>query len=49
MGQSKREYMNYYSFSSLKDIVQKYNLDAEEQLMHETLCDTRLNNNKVIG
>jgi hypothetical protein len=49
MGQSKREYMNYYSFTSLKDIVQKYNLDAEEQLLHETLCDKRLNNNKVIG
>ena len=49
MGQSKRDYMNYHSFAKLEDVIQKYNLDAEDKLLHETLCDTRLNNNKVIG
>ena len=44
MGANKRDYMNYYDHATLHDIIQKYNLDMEEQeeyMMYETLCDTR--------
>jgi hypothetical protein len=41
MGQSKRDYMNYHSFATLEDVIQKYNLDSEEQMFYKTLCDTR--------
>ncbi len=47
MGQSKRDYMNYHSFATLEDVIQKYNLDAAEQeefMIYETLCDTRSKN-----
>ena len=44
MGASKRDYMDYYSYATLEEVIQKYNLDMEEQeeyMMYETLCDTR--------
>ena len=42
MAGSKRDYMNYYNDATLHDVIQKYNLDMEEQeeyMMYETLCD----------
>ena len=44
MGQSKRDYMDYYTHATLEDVIQKYNLNAEEQMFYETLCDTRPKN-----
>ena len=44
MAASKRDYMNYHDHATLHDIIQKYNLDMEEQeeyMMYETLCDFR--------
>tara|TARA_A100000171_G_C2054422_1_gene106784 strand:+ start:277 stop:486 length:210 start_codon:yes stop_codon:yes gene_type:complete len=44
MGANKRDYMNYYDHATLHDVIQKYNLDMEEQeeyMMYETLCDYR--------
>ena len=44
MGASKRDYMDYHSYATLEDVIQKYNLDAAEQeefMIYETLCDTR--------
>ena len=39
MGQSKRDYMGYYAHATLEDVIQKYNLDTEEQMFYQTLCD----------
>ena len=44
MGASKRDYMDYYSHATLKELIHMYNLDAEEQMWYETLCDTRSKN-----
>jgi len=44
MGQSKRIYMDYYAYTTLEDVIQKYNLNAEEQMFYQTLCDTRSKN-----
>ncbi len=44
MGQSKRIYIDYYAYATLEDVIQKYNLDAEEQMSYQTLCDTRSKN-----
>jgi hypothetical protein len=44
MAGSKRDYMDYYSHATLEEIINKYNLDAEEQVFYQTLCDTRSNN-----
>ena len=41
MGASKRDYMDYYSHATLKELIHMYNLDAEEQMFYQTLCDTR--------
>ena len=44
MGASKKDYMDYHAHATLEDVIQKYNLDAEEQeefMIYETLCDTR--------
>ena len=41
MGANKRDYMDYYSHATLEDVINKYNLAAEEQMWYETLCDTR--------
>lgn len=44
MAGSKRDYMDYHSYATLEDVIQKYNLDAAEQeefMIYETLCDTR--------
>jgi|TARA_Y200000002_G_C22458771_1_gene569474 cytochrome c peroxidase len=49
MGLSKKNYMHYHSFATLEDVIQKYNLDAEEQMWYETLCDNRLKDTKVKG
>ena len=39
MAASKRDYMDYHTHATLEDIINKYNLDAEEQMWYETLCD----------
>ena len=42
MAGSKRDYMDYHDHATLHDVIQKYNLDMEEQeeyIMYETLCD----------
>jgi hypothetical protein len=44
MGQSKKDYMNLHGNATLQDIVQKYLLDIEEQMVYETLCDTSYKN-----
>ena len=44
MAASKRNYMDYYSHATLEDVIHKYNLDAEEQMFYQTLCDTRSKN-----
>ena len=44
MGQSKRIYMDYYAHATLENVIQKYNLNAEEQVFYQTLCDTRSRN-----
>jgi len=41
MGQSKRDYMNLHGHTTLQDIIQNYLLDIEEEMIYETLCDTR--------
>lgn len=41
MGANKRDYMNYHTHATLEDIINKYNLDAEEQMWYETLCDNK--------
>jgi len=43
MAGSKRTYMNLHGHATLQDIVQKYLLDIEDQMIYETLCDTRSN------
>ena len=42
MGANKRDYMDYHAHATLEDIINKYNLDAEEQMWYETLCDNKL-------
>ena len=41
MGASKKEYEIYYAHATLADVIQKYNLGAEEQMWYETLCDNK--------
>ena len=41
MGASKRDYMDHYGHATLEEVIHKYNLDAEEQMFYQTLCDTR--------
>lgn len=44
MGANKKDYMDYYSHATLEEVIYKYNLDAEEQMFYETLCDKRSKN-----
>ena len=47
MGKSKRNYMDLHGHATLEDIIQKYLLDFEEQMIYETLdCDTRPKDNE---
>ena len=42
MGATKRDYMDYYSYSTLEEVIYKYNLnleEQEEQMIYERLCD----------
>jgi hypothetical protein len=41
MAGSKKDYINLHGHATLQDIIQKYLLDIEEQMIYETLCDTR--------
>ena len=41
MAASKRDYMDLHGHTNLQEIIQKYLLDIEEQMVYETLCDTR--------
>ena len=43
MAGSKRTYMDLHGHATLQDIVQKYLLDIEDQMIYETLRDTRSN------
>ncbi len=45
MSANKKDYMDYYSYATLEEVIYKYNLDLEEQkeqMIYERLCDTRL-------
>jgi len=44
MAASKSDYMDLHGHATLQDIVQKYLLDIEEEMIYETLCDTRSKN-----
>jgi hypothetical protein len=45
MGQSKRTYQDLHGHATLQDVIQKYLLDIEEQMIYETLdCDTKSKN-----
>jgi hypothetical protein len=44
MGGSKKTYMEYHAYATLEDVIEKYNLDAEEQMFYQTLCDIRYKN-----
>ena len=44
MAGSKRTYMDLHGHATLQDIVQKYLLDIEDQMIYETLRDIRSNN-----
>ncbi len=42
MGTTKKDYMNYYSYATLEEVIYKYNLnlkEQEEQMIYERLCD----------
>ena len=44
MGATKRDYMDYYSYATLEEVIFIYNLNLEEQeeeMIYERLCDTR--------
>jgi len=41
MGQSKRDYMVLHGHATLQEIIQNYLLDIEDEMIYETLCDTR--------
>ena len=42
MAGSKRDYMDLHGHATLQDIIQKYLLDMEEEMIYETLCDNSL-------
>lgn len=44
MATSKRDYMDLHGHAALQEIIQKYLLDIEEQMVYETLCDTSSKN-----
>ena len=44
MAASKRDYMDLHGHATLQEIIQKYLLDIEEQMVYETLCDTSSKN-----
>jgi hypothetical protein len=44
MAAIKKDYMDLHGHASLEGIIQKYLLDFEEQMVYETLCDTRSKN-----
>ncbi len=44
MAGSKRDYMDLHGHTTLQDIIQKYLLDIEDEMIYETLCDTRSKN-----
>jgi hypothetical protein len=44
MAASKRDYINLHGHVKLEEIIQKYLLDIEEEMIYETLCDTRSKN-----
>tara|TARA_R100001509_G_scaffold47958_1_gene26000 strand:+ start:1627 stop:1776 length:150 start_codon:yes stop_codon:yes gene_type:complete len=45
MAANKKYYMDYHGHATLEDVIQKYNLDAEEQMWYETLYDNSLKDN----
>jgi len=44
MAGSKRDYMNLHGHATLQDIIQNYLLEVEDEMIYETLCDTRSKN-----
>ena len=52
MGASKRDYMDYYSYATLEEVIYKYNLnleEQEEQMIYERLCDIRPKDKWITG
>ena len=47
MAGSKKDYMDLHGHATLQDIIQKYLLDIEDQMIHETLCDTSSKNKQL--
>ena len=41
MAASKSDYMDLHGHATLQDIVQNYLLEVENEMIYETLCDTR--------
>ena len=41
MAGSKKDYMDLHGHATLQDVIQKYLLDIEDQMIYETLRDTR--------
>ena len=47
MGATKRDYMDLHGNVKLEEIIQRYLLDIEEEMIYETLdCDTRPKDNE---
>jgi len=41
MAASKRDYMDLHGHVTLQEIIQNYLLEVENEMIYETLCDTR--------
>ena len=44
MAASKRIYMDLHGHATLQEIIQNYLLEVEDEMIYETLCDTRSKN-----
>jgi len=44
MAGSKRTYMDLHGHATLQEIIQNYLLEVEDEMIYETLCDTRSKN-----
>jgi len=41
MAASKRTYMDLHGHATLQEIIQNYLLEVEDEMIYDTLCDTR--------
>ncbi len=44
MAGSKRTYMDLHGHATLQEIIQNYLIEVEDEMIYETLCDTRSKN-----